>query len=318
MRIGIFGGSGFIGTRLTERLLNAGHEIKIIDISKSKKFPELWSKGDIRDKNSFSKLLKGMDAIYNLAAEHSDNVSPVSRYYEVNVEGAKNICEAAEKNSIKKIIFTSSVAVYGLAPKDTDESGLLNPYNDYGKSKMEAETVYRNWLSKSMSNSLSIIRPTVIFGEDNRGNVYNLFNQIASGRFIMIGNGKNIKSMAYVENVSAFLEYALNFGKGENLFNYVDKPDFDMNCLTKIINNKTGRGSRVGIRLPYFLGILGGLCFDVIAKLSGRKFSISSIRIKKFTQDTMFKSSKLSTIDFTPPVSLSDGIDMTVKYEFLR
>lgn len=318
MIIGIFGGSGFIGTRLTERLLNEGHEIKIIDINKSKKYPDLWFKGDVRDKNSFSELLNGMDVIYNLAAEHSDNVSPVSLYYDVNVTGAKNICEAATDNKIKQIIFISSVAVYGFAPKNTDESGILNPFNDYGKSKVKAEAVFQDWLHESESNTLSIIRSTVVFGENNRGNVYNLFRQIAVGRFLMIGNGKNIKSMVYVENISAFLVYALNFGTGEHLYNYVDKPDFDMNSLIKVINNKMGRGSRVGIRIPYFLGILGGLFFDVIAKLSGRKFTISSIRVKKFTQDTMFKSSKLSTIDFTPPVSLSDGIDRTVRYEFLR
>ena len=120
-----------------------------------------------------------------------------------------------------------------------------------------------------------------------------------------------------MENISSFLVYALNFGNGEHLYNYVDKPDFDMNNLIKIINGKMGRASRVGIRIPYFLGFFGGVCFDIIAKLSGRKFSISSIRVKKFTQNTMFKSSKLSAIDFIPPVSLSDGIDMTVEYEFL-
>ena len=318
MKIAVIGGSGFIGTRLTERLLNAGHQVKIIDIKKSEKYPELWLQADIRDKTSFSGLLRGSDAVYNLAAEHRDDVTPKSLYYDVNVTGAKNICDAVTKNKIRKIIFISSVAVYGFAPKNTDESGLLNPFNDYGKSKMEAEAVFREWLIESELNSLSIIRSTVVFGENNRGNVYNLFRQIAVGRFLMIGNGKNIKSMVYVENISSFLVYALNFGKGENLFNYVDKPDFDMNSLVKIINNKMGRGARVGIRIPYILGLFGGICLDIIAKLSGRKFPISRIRVKKFTQNTMFSSSKLSTIDFTPPVSLSDGIDKTVIYEFFR
>ena len=63
------------------------------------------------------------------------------------------------------------------------------------------------WQSKS-GNSLIIVRPTVIFGEGNRGNVFNLFNQIASGKFVMVGKGENKKSMAYIGNVVAFWRHA--------------------------------------------------------------------------------------------------------------
>ena len=77
--------------------------------------------------------------------------------------------------------------------------------------------------------SLVIVRPTVVFGEGNRGNVYNLLRQIASRRFLMFGDGRNKKSMAYVENVAAFIEYSLSFKKGVHIYNYIDKPDFDMN-----------------------------------------------------------------------------------------
>lgn len=74
----------------------------------------------------------------------------------------------------------------------------------------------------------------MVFGEQNRGNVYNLLRQIASGKFIMIGSGQNRKSMAYVENVAAFIEHALGFGPGVHIYNYIDKPDFDMNTLVAI------------------------------------------------------------------------------------
>lgn len=76
----------------------------------------------------------------------------------------------------------------------------------------------------------------------------------------MAGSGKNIKSMAYVENVSAFLEYALNFDSGYRLFNYVDKPDFDMNTFVSLVRKELGKEERVGIRIPYVVGYIGG-CF---------------------------------------------------------
>jgi nucleoside-diphosphate-sugar epimerase len=95
-----------------------------------------------------------------------------------------------------------------------------------------AEDVYRQWREKDPENrSLIIVRPTVVFGEGNRGNVYNLLNQINSGAFAMIGNGKNKKSMAYVENLAAFLVKCIESDEKYAVYNYVDTPDFTMNEL---------------------------------------------------------------------------------------
>ena len=132
-----------------------------------------------------------------------------SLYDEVNVQGSENICRACSELGIHRIIFTSSVAVYGFAPVGTDESGEIKYFNDYGRTKFLAEEKYRNWLKADSSNSVTIIRPTVIFGEQNRGNVYNLLRQIAGGKFPMVGKGTNRKSMNYVENVAAFIQFCI-------------------------------------------------------------------------------------------------------------
>ena len=77
----------------------------------------------------------------------------------------------------------------------------------------------------------------------------------------MVGNGKNVKSMAYVENVAAFIEYSLNNKNGENLYNYIDKPDFDMNTLVLGVNKVLGKKKKFLFHWPYWLGMLGGLLF---------------------------------------------------------
>ena len=219
----------------------------------------------------------------NLAAEHRDDVRPASLYDEVNVEGAKNLCKVAREKNIMKIIFTSSVVTYGFAPLGTDESGAINPFNDYGRTKFEAEQVYREWQAeKPLKRSLVIIRPTVVFGEQNRGNVYNLLNQIVSGRFMMVGAGTNRKSMAYVENVSAFIRHTLSFGPGLHVYNYIDKPDYSMNELVLKVKHAIGQPEKVGIRIPYALGFLAGKGFDLASKLTGKKLTISAIRVKNF------------------------------------
>jgi nucleoside-diphosphate-sugar epimerase len=317
MHIAIIGGSGFIGTRLTTRLLSTGHIVAIADKNDSMKYPHLRVYADVREPDTLEKALSGSSMAINLAAEHYDDVTPKSLYDEVNVTGAENVCNICVKLGIKKIIFTSSVAVYGFAPVGTDESGTIDYFNDYGRTKWLAEEKYRAWLASSPENSLTIIRPTVIFGEQNRGNVYNLLRQIAGGKFPMIGKGTNIKSMAYVENIVAFIEYNLNNGPGEYLFNYVDKPDFDMNSLVIEVNKILGNSKKL-FHWPYWLGYFGGLCFDLLANILNKKLPVSSLRVKKFCSNTMFDSVNLRKTNFKAPVTLTDGLEQTIKFEFIN
>ncbi|WDG00269.1 NAD-dependent epimerase/dehydratase family protein [Pectobacterium carotovorum subsp. carotovorum] len=315
--IAIVGGSGFIGTVLARKLIKDNVDFKILDKNRSQEFPDKWEYCDVTKPDTLISTLKDTHTIINLAAEHKDNVSPISLYYDVNVAGAKNVCDAAKKNSIKNIIFTSSVAVYGFVEKETGEDGEYHPFNHYGKSKLEAEYVYDAWFTNDSTNKLVTIRPTVVFGENNRGNVYNLFRQIASGKFLMIGSGDNQKSMAYVENIAAFVHYVTGLSGGKYVFNYIDKPDFTMNELTGIITKSLGK-KESNIRVPYAVGLLGGYCFDVLSKITGKEFPVSSVRIKKFCARTQFKSNFINDFDFVAPVPLSEGIARTVRNEFSK
>lgn len=315
-RVAVIGGSGFIGTELCSRLSNSGRPFEILDKRQSRNGRALVV--DVTDESTLESALSGFDAIVNLAAEHKDNVMPRSLYDDVNVRGARNVCEAARRNGIMRIVFTSSVAVYGFAPFGTDETGRFNPFNDYGRTKMEAEAIYRAWAAEDPARSLVIVRPTVVYGRRNRGNVYNLLRQIASGTFVMVGNGRNVKSMAYVENVAAFLEFALSFGPGEHLFNYVDKPDRDMNTLVADVRRMLGKNDSLRVRLPFWLGYAGGLALDVVARITGREFPISAMRVKKFCAQTMFSSSRIASTGFSAPASMADGLDRTVRYEFVE
>ena len=262
--VAIIGGNGFVGTRLSARLNKSKIISKRYDINISKRNEEVID-CDIEDINALDQL-EAVDTIINLAAVHRDDVKPVSKYDDVNVKGAINVCNAARKNNINRIIFTSSVAVYGFAKPNTMEDGEKNYFNDYGRTKHEAEGIYKSWFDEDPKNrNLIIIRPTVIFGEDNRGNVFNLLNQIASKRFLMIGDGKNIKSIAYVGNVSAFIKYCLSLNNGMHVYNYVDKPDMDVNHLVKLCRKTLFNKDNIGFRLPYIFGYMMGAIADLIS-----------------------------------------------------
>lgn len=314
----VVGGSGFVGTRLCKIFMKLSTDsFHIIDKSISYYFSDKTSIANIRYPIDIN-LIKDSSIIINLAAEHRDDVTPKSLYDETNVQGAINICDIARKKNISKIIFTSSVAVYGFAPLGTNESGKIAPFNDYGRTKWEAEKIYKDWQSEDPENrTLVIVRPTVIFGERNRGNVFNLLRQIASGKFIMVGDGLNRKSMAYVENVAAFIEYSLSFKPGIHIYNYIDKPDFTMNQLVGHVNKLLGRSVEIKIRLPFWVGFTLGKIFDALAFLVKKKFAISSIRVKKFCANSVYESA-IDKTGFVPPVPLMEAIEKTVRYEFIE
>ncbi len=321
MKVTFIGGSGFVGTRLIELLKEDStnySKIKNIDLLQSHFHPEVTEIGDVREQACMDEKLQDTDCVILLAAQHRDDVHPTSLYYETNVGGMEKTLKAMEKNKVKRIVFYSSVAVYGLNKKNPNEEHPADPFNHYGKSKWQAEVVLQEWYKTHPDWNINIIRPTVIFGERNRGNVYNLLKQIASGKFLMVGNGNNKKSMAYVGNIVAFTKFLMeNKTTGYNVYNYIDKPDFNMNELvghvSKVLNKHIPT-----THFPYWLGMLGGYGFDLLAKITGKKLTVSSVRVKKFCATTEFDATKVKETGFKAPYTLGEGLARTLEFEFIH
>ncbi len=315
MNICIIGGSGFIGSCLID-ILKSDHSILNIDKTESVKHKDIaYKQCDIRDYKKLQKSIPSKtDFIVLLAAEHRDDVSPVSLYYDVNVEGTHNVLKVMSEKHIQNIIFTSSVAVYGLNRHKPDEFSPANPFNHYGKSILEAENVLRRWYENDQNGkSLIILRPTVIFGPGNRGNVYNLLKQISSKRFMMVGKGNNKKSMAYVENVAGFIVHCIyaNYKK-YHLFNYIDKPDLSTKEL--VANAEQAIGQKIlPIRIPYWFGYTTAKFLDIVLGVFKKKNPISAVRVKKFCATTQFDSATIQATGFVPRYTLEKGLEITIK-----
>lgn len=314
-KITVIGGSGFVGTNFCQKLADRQIDFEIVDIKHSKRFSDKCKIADVRNIDSLRETMTG-DVVINLAAVHRDDVHNLSDYYQTNVVGAGNVAQVCNEKGIKKIVFTSSVAVYGFTDSPTDEDGKINPFNEYGRSKYEAEEKLRLWCNKG-DHSLIIVRPTVIFGEGNRGNVFYLMMQIASGRFIMVGSGKNVKSIAYVGNIVAFLEKCVESDKKYAVYNYTDTPDFNMNTLVRQVRKTLKGKDGIGLRVPYWFGLVMGYMADVVTMVTGQSLPLSSIRVKKFCSSTAFVSSKQDLDGFEPPFALQEGLDRTLHSEFI-
>jgi GlcNAc-P-P-Und epimerase len=316
----VTGGSGFLGRYFHRALLDAGHSVTILDLVA----PD-WNAetarvvvGDVRDPRAVREALHGAQAILHLAAAHHDFGIAHGTYSSVNEQGARVVCAAADEQDVRSICFFSTVAVYGATPEPRHEDADTRPVSPYGQSKLAAELVFRAWAEARAGRRCLVIRPTVVFGPRNFANMYSLVRQVDSGFFWRVAEGRNVKSLSYVENVVAA---ALHLWKRPatapfEIYNYVDKPDLETRSLLARIYHSLGRQMpRWSIPEPIAVG--ASWPFDLAARLTGRHFAISTARIRKMCAQTRFEADKVREAGFEPPVPLLEGIERTVAW-YLR
>jgi nucleoside-diphosphate-sugar epimerase len=308
-KIFITGGSGFTGYHFHQKV----SEERIINYDIQEPFFEYDSefiKGDIRDTERLAKHLKKGNKIIHLAATHFDFQT---NYFETNVEGTRSLLQAARKADINKIIFFSTVAVYGSVSEPTSERSKVDPDSPYGKSKLEAERLVIDWAKEEPTRSAIILRPTVVYGPYNFGNVFNLIKQIDSGLFINIGDGENVKSIVFVKNLVDYtLQLMEKMGPGISIHNATDIPHLSTKELTKIIANELDK--KISFTLPLPIAKFLVLPFDVLNTITGKDWIISRERIEKFCADTHFLSKNLRKNEIFQRFNTEEGIKKTIKW----
>jgi nucleoside-diphosphate-sugar epimerase len=315
--IAIIGGSGFIGTYIIDHLLeNNINNFYILDIKNSVKYNKYFHYCDIRNYDQLFNSLLYAETVINLAAVHSDAVSSEDSFTDTNVCGSNNLCKVLSILNIKKIIFLSSVAVYKNNFVEINEDSPKLPSSIYGKSKLLAENIYIEWFEKNKSErSLIIIRPTVVFGPGNRGNLYNLINCINKNKFIMVGTGDNIKSVCYVKNLVHFIFYLKNINHSLKITNYVDKPDIKMSELINLIYKNLNKKNFSHIHLSINLVKLIITILYPLKLMNLTLFSTFSNRLNKFTQNSIFIMNDNS---FVPIYKLDKALEITIKSDFKK
>lgn len=310
----ITGGSGFIGSHFHEYL----PQEKIINLDLVEPFFDhkaTFIKGDIRLKEDVRKAIgaKKIDAIISLAAKHHDFGIGHEEYFDTNEQGTGVLCEAATEFGIKTIIFYSSVAVYGLRDNVSSESMEPSPDSSYGASKLAGEKVLEAWAAQDRSRRVLFIRPTIVFGRNNKANMYNLIRQIDSGFYFHLGKANNIKSIAYVENlIQATLYLMENVQPGVSIFNYADEPQLTTRQISDTIAKALNK--KISLTMPRQLALLIGLPFDLVIKLTGKNLPVSTKRIMKLSTQTYHSAQKLFSEGFSPRFSTVDGIKKMVAW----
>lgn len=290
----VFGASGFIGTRLVRRLAGLGSNVIAIDILPPREtLPGVrYVVHDVRQVVPEAFGLE--DAIvYNLAAVHRTPGHPAHEYYDTNIFGALNVTRFADTIGATRLVFTSSISVYGPREDVVDENTPPAPTSDYGRSKLMAEAIHRRWAGASTDTRLVIVRPGVVFGPGERGNYSNLAGALKRGLFAYPGRKNTIKSGGYVDELLSALDFVISRNLPEVTFNFA-YPD---ESTTEDIVKAFGRVSTVKTNYPVvpiapLLGV--AWCFEVIARL-GLKTPIHRERIWKLVRSTRIKPNWLMT-----------------------
>ena len=314
----IFGGSGFIGTHLIHLLKNCKSEKdKIYDLDivmpgEEGVVPGIVEKNDgveyirldVRKLIDFNFIPTSDDIIFNLAAVHRTPGHPDHEYFETNIRGAENVTAFAEKHNINKILFTSSIAPYGAAEELKEETTLPTPNTPYGISKLVAEKIHQMWQVKNEKRELTIVRPGIVYGKGEHGNMTRLYKGMKGHYFMYTGRKDTIKACIYVKELVLFFKYRMmdNSFPGTDIFNCTFEPAYNIEQICETMKKATG----LKYRIPLIPSGLLMTAATILGPIGGKKVGIHPVRVKKLMVSTNICGKKLAACGYKFHYSFED------------
>jgi GlcNAc-P-P-Und epimerase len=292
----IFGGTGFIGGHFTKFLIdnNLADKIYLFDLKPPSKLfnfdPKVvqFIRGDVREPIPVKLFEDNITLTINLAAIHREPGHKGFEYFETNLLGAENICSFLEAVNCENIIFTSSISPYGISETIKDEATVPYPATPYGCSKLVAEKIHQVWHAKNTKRRrLVVVRPGVVFGPGEGGNVSRLIRAVIHRYFFFMGNQSTRKAGVYVKELCNAMWWVLQEQKknGEtlSLFNMSMNPGPSIGEYVKAIC-KTQGVKRFVPTLPYKALMGVSYVIDILARFVGIKHPFSPVRIRKLVR----------------------------------
>lgn len=306
----IFGGSGYIGTHLAKYALETGLAKKVVlaDIRPSpiEKTPGIeYHKVDVRQPIPTSIVSESPSWIFNFAAVHREPGHKPIEYFDTNLKGANTVCDFATATGCKNIFFTSSISVYGPTSGPTDESSPICPISPYGGSKYPAELIHEKWMSSAPDRRLIIIRPGVVYGPEDPGNIGRMVMAIQKGYFAFPGSMNVYKSYAYIYGLLDSIRFTINSQERHVVYNYVETPTETLgtiaNQVRKFVNSSTPIFSLpTSVLLP---------TAHIVQALAGSKNPVHPVRVRKASMSTHIVPAKLKSMGFDFKFTFASSLD---------
>lgn len=229
-RVLITGGTGFIGSHLTDTMIREGYEVIVLDDLSSGKLENIkphfdkanlhFIKGDVRDKKVVREALRDIEAVFHLAAITSVpySIRNPDVTHDVNSVGTMNLLEASSRGDVKRFIYASTCAVYGEAEYlPVDEKHLISPISPYAKSKFAAEKHCKEF-QKAYGLNTTVLRFFNVYGSRMQNNQYGgvimrFIERLRSGKPpVIYGDGSQTRDFVHVADIVGALRLALSSG----------------------------------------------------------------------------------------------------------
>lgn len=308
MRILVTGVHGFVGSNLV-KALSKEHDIYGLDIIAPQKdgvkFTFGWEHLNGRE-------IPDVDAVIHLAGKAHDtkNQSAAETYFKVNTDLTKKIYDYFLKSSAKKFIFFSSVkaAADRVLGEFVDENVEPKPVGPYGESKIKAEEYIRSLPPSSMDKNVYILRPCMIHGPGNKGNLNLLYGVVKKGIPWPLGAFENKRTFTSIDNLCYFIEGLLTKDVESGVYNINDDEAVSTNELIEIICEVMGKKAHIW-KLPKGL-------MTFMAKLGGiLHLPLNPERLQKLTENYVSSNAKIKKalgID-KMPVDARTGLQRTLE-----
>ena len=311
----VTGAAGCLGTALVRRLAADGHRVRALvrDLRRAAHLAGLPGvelvAGDITDARRIEEVMNGVGGVFHLAAcVHAPVDTPTDQFFAVNGEGTRNLATAAVRHGAGFFIHFSTVAVYGESEDVLDEESPVAPLTAYGRSKLAAEEVVRQ-TCHGTATRMTILRLPVVYGPRDRGNVARLLEAVRRGRYLIIGNGRNEKSMVAAGNVvDATLLVATDPRSAGRTYIVTDARPWSQREIAATMAILLGRPPQF-FHLPYLPALALGAAADILSGLLGRPLPISVDRVRKLAQSTRYSSDRIAReLGYVPRLTLAAGL----------
>jgi nucleoside-diphosphate-sugar epimerase len=320
MKILVTGGTGFTGKALVRRLIDQGHQVVALDYKEGLKTQELrdWGAevvlGSVTDRDVVRRAMRGVELVHHVAAAFREMNVPDTYYYDVNVNGTRNVLEAAAKEGVRKVIYCSTCGVHGnIDHPPGGEDAPIQPADYYQRTKYEAEPVVRQFHERGLKTV--ILRPAAIYGPGDPERFFLIFKRVAKGSFPMFGNGRTLYHPLYIDNlVDAFI-LAMEDGKGEGeAYLIADEEYLGIEDLVR----RVGKALNVHVKVPHYpvwpVVAAGHVC-EKVCRPFGINPPLFPRRVDWYRQNRAFKIDKAKRdLGYAPLVGIDEGLRRTAEW----
>jgi nucleoside-diphosphate-sugar epimerase len=316
VRVMVTGAAGFLGAHLCRRLARDGHDVIALDLRQRPHTLAVdgvtYHQADLRRVETWRPALDGVATVFHLASAHLQVRASEAEYRAVNVDAATALADACIMASVKRLVHTSTVGIYGhVRNPPADEDAPRRPTNTYERTKLEGETALQGVAERS-GLDLRILRPAWIYGP-GCPRTAKLLRSVRRGRFLYIGRGSNLRHPVYVDDVVDAFVAASRASVGVRRDHIIAGPS--SMSLRDMVN---ACAAAVGVspprlRLPRAAALLIGGIAELGGRLIGRDPPFSRRSLAFFENDNAFDGTAAARdLGFIPQVALADGLRRTL------